>query len=1308
LHNHTSASTFDGCQTPETFVRRLDELNLPGAAITDHGVLYAWPEFQETCEAEGLKPVLGVESYFVEDFDRVQKLREKGGAARTDREDAICSTRFHQVLLAKTQTGLQNLMALASWAGDEGFYHQPTIDFRQLKTHAEGLIATSSCVQGLIPQIALGNPPFAGLSKAERARKLCAVTETYLDLFGADFYLEAHRHGIEDEEQMNRAVRWLSDRYDLPVITANDCHYARESDYELQDAKVRVSMSDPGDPFYIDEGESYAHRELHVKSAQEMIDLFPEFPEAAENTLDVFDQCNARLPLGEGDYFFPEYPQLNPDETAYERLIRECADRFLQRYPNPTPEHKERMRYELQVIEEMGFSNYFLIVADIVRAARAQGIDVGPGRGSAAGSMVTYVLGITGLDPLKHDLLFDRFLNPERVTMPDIDIDFDDTRREEVFQYIYDRYGEDRVAKVITFSTYKTKGTLKDVGKIFHYEPAELNALTKKIPDEVDTDPMDEVLDASDELRQKARRDDRFAQVCRIAENLYGMESHTGIHAAAVVITPGPLNDYLPTERDRSSDEIKTQFDGDQLEDIGLLKMDILGLKTLREIRTAIEFIEARTGEPFDESVLEARDDEAVYTDVFGEGDTKGIFQFESGGMREYLSAMTPTEFDHITAMNALYRPGPMKLIPDFIERMHGEQEVQYLHEDVHDAVKNEVDDILDDTYGIMVFQEQIMQVCRRLAGFSLGEADIMRRAVGKKKEKLLQQQKEKFVTGCQEEGYTEALGDTIFDLIEEFADYGFNKCVTGDTTLWGNSETVGEMCEALQVGERHDTTAYSMNDRGEIVENEVLIVAPQGEQPVYEITVEGIGLNGEGKHRTIRATANHKFPVKDASAGANGYVEKRVDKIIESDVLFVSPEGVEGVGVLIDSIKFVGTEEVYDVTMAGEPHNFVTGEGIVTCNSHAAAYSAIAYQQAYLKKYHPTAFFASVIRAEDDDDEQAALIQDAKKHGIEVRPPSINRSGRKFTPVEGETAIQFGLGTLKHVGKEAQSILEERQKGPFQSYEDFVLRAIPNKSALRSLIKAGALDAFEKTRAAMFEAMEDLLTYARKMRDYRRGDRKSKPDQPAVRNVAEWPPKMRFRQERDVAGIYTSGQPIDRFPALTSGFDDREYRRPSRRYGDADFRLRCGAILSISEAKTKNDNPMWWVRYLTADGVLEEPVFAFRHEHIAERLEPDVPSLVISKADVTGEYAGKYSIQNVIPMRRLPKEWAQVMHIQLDPGADRADVEALTADLPDGDTQIWAKPVSGQNTDFEFGHGIELDPSTIREARRLGTVRVY
>ncbi len=914
---------------------------------------------------------------------------------------------------------------------------------------------------------------------------------------------------------MNDLVQYLASKYDIPVITANDCHYAREEDYEIQKVRTCLSLSEGGgENLHFDDPEAtkYAHENMHIKGAGEMIDLFEEFPEAATNTMRIAEACDARLPMDEGEYFFPEFPDLGPAETPKERLTQECAKGFRQRYPNASQAHQDRMRYELGVIDEMGFNDYFLIVADLVRWAKSQGIRVGPGRGSAAGSMVTYCLGITNLDPMKHDLLFDRFLNRARTTMPDIDIDFDDDRREEVISYIGERYGEDRVTEVITFDRYKLKSSVRNLGRIFGLKPTEQDAVADKIEqveEEEGADTMEEALEVSPDLRQKRENDERFDRICKRADALQGLARHPGRHPAAVIVTPGEMTDYVPTRTMKSGgeDHTVTHFDGDQLEDIGLLKIDVLGLAALNEIDTALEMAQD-LGHDITEEDLDGRDDPAVYENIFAEGDTRGIFQFESGGMRQFLAEMEPTEFVHIAAMNALYRPGPMEQIPSFIDRMHGEEETIYIDRSIHDQIKEDVADVLDDTYGIMVFQEQVMQVCRRLAGFDLGEADIMRRAIGKKKQKLLMEQKQKFVQGCIDQGYGRELGETIFQKIEEFADYAFNR-------------------------------------------------------------------------------------------------------------------------------------------------------------AHSSSYAALAYKQAYIKHYCPAAFYAAAVQAEGDDDKRAALIRGLHKRGIEVKRPSVNESKAKFAATE-EGVARFGLSTIKNVGSEAEVFLEEREKGgPFESFMGCLCRCTPNARAVKALIKAGAFDDFGLSRATMMENHDKVLTYARKRRKYQRGSRKSMPDAPQIHEVAAFPRKSRFRQEREVAVTYTSGAPTDEVEWLARHLSGHEHVHKGTKY-----RLELATVMQVEEATTRTGNRMWWVTYRTADGEVPDSAAMWdsTYEAISEHLEPDTPVVLVLETDVAGDYAGSYTVENAVPARQIPARLGQVACVETDsPEAARSALERLSQ-LPEGE----------------------------------------
>ncbi|WP_259227830.1 DNA polymerase III subunit alpha [Salinibacter ruber] len=986
-----------------------------------------------------------------------------------------------------------------------------------MSQHSEGIIATSSCVQGILPKLALGEDQFSHLSKRERIEKAHEVTETYLDIFGDDFYLEAHRHGMEDEETMNDLVQYLSGKYDIPVITANDCHYTRPEDYEIQKVRTCLSRSEGGGDNVLltdEDGGRFAHENMHVKSAEEMISLFEEFPDAAENTMRIAESCGARLPMEEGEYFFPEFPDLGPAETPKERLTEECAKGFRRRYPGATQAHKDRMRYELGVIDEMGFNDYFLIVSDVVQWAKAQGIRVGPGRGSAAGSMVTYCLGITDLDPMAHGLLFDRFLNHARTTMPDIDIDFDDTRREEVIRHIRTKYGEDRVSEAITFNRFQLRQAIRDTSRVFGLKPTEQDDVAdeiKAIRKEHDVDTVEGLLEVSPKLRRKRQDDERFNKTCEKAKDMIGLARHPGRHPAAVIVTPDETSEHVPTQALTSSGEkhIVTQFDGDQLEDLGLLKIDVLGLSALSEIDRALEM--ARDlGYDISEEDLESRDDPKVYEEIFATGDTKGVFQFESDGMRQFLEQMEPTEFVHIAAMNALYRPGPMQQIPEFIARMHGEEETIYIDPSIHDAIKDDVAGILDDTYGIMVFQEQVMQVCQEVAGFSLGQADIMRRAIGKKKEKLLMEQKQKFVEGCIEQGYDRSLGETIFQKIEEFADYAFNR-------------------------------------------------------------------------------------------------------------------------------------------------------------AHSSSYAALAYKQAYLKCYCREAFQAAIVQSKSDDGDRADQIRELRREGVDVKRPSINKSKAEFAAT-GEGEVRFGLSTIKYVGKEAQVFLEERETGgPFESFMECLCRCTPNARAVKALIKAGAFDDFDLSRAAMMEAHDKVLTYARKRRSYKQGSRKSMPDAPKVHDVAEFPRQSRFQQEREVASTYTGGPPTDDFQWLARHLSGHEHTYKGTRY-----RLELATVMEVREATTSTGKRMWWVTYQTAGYEIPDSAAMWdsTYEEIGDHLRPDTAVMLVLETDVRGEYAGSYTVENAVPARQIPARFGQVACVETQsPEAARSALERLS-ELPEGEME--------------------------------------
>jgi len=744
LHCHTQYSLLDGAAGIDPLIESAERRNIPAVAITDHGNLYGVPEFYTTAQDSDVQPIIGCEFY----------LTPSGIQDKSD------STRYHQVLLAKNQTGYENLMSLSSTSFLEGFYYKPRIDRDLLREHHEGLIATTCCLQGEVPQAILNRGE-------ERARELF---EEYLNIFGDDYYIELQDHDIDDQHTVNEVLIEWAREYDVEVLATNDVHYVDRQDHEAQDLLLCLQTGDDyNDPNRL----RFSNDEFYLKDPEGMAAALTGIPEefqrkALVNTNKVADKCNFELPMG--DLLMPHYPIPDGFEGMDEYLRHLTFKRAKERYGEDLPQDVvERLDHELNIIADMGYSGYFLIVQDFTEAARELDVRVGPGRGSAAGSCVSYCLGITDVDPIEYDLLFERFLNPERVSMPDIDIDFDDRGRSKVIDYVVEKYGQENVCQIITFGTMGAKTVVRDVSRVLDIPLDRADEIAKMIPEGPGVD-LDQAFEENPDFRALKDADDpEVRKMMQYAEVLEGSVRHTGVHAAGVIIAPGEVSDYVPVSVSKSKGEkvVTTQYDGDWVEEFGLLKMDFLGLKTLTLIEDAVDLVEETRGVEIDIDNIPL-DDKKTF-ELFQRGDTVSIFQFESTGMREWLRKLKPTEIDDLIAMNALYRPGPMENIPTYIARKHGREEVEYPHP--------LLEDILEPTYGIAVFQEQVMQMARELAGFSLGEADILRRAMGKKKEKLMRKQRKKFVEGCKAENdIDEEEANELFDIINEFAGYGFNK----------------------------------------------------------------------------------------------------------------------------------------------------------------------------------------------------------------------------------------------------------------------------------------------------------------------------------------------------------------------------------------------------------------------------------------------------------------------------------------------------------------------------------------------------
>ncbi|RAV06566.1 DNA polymerase III subunit alpha [Paenibacillus sp. YN15] len=742
LHVHSEYSLLDGAARIEELAAEAAKLGMSALALTDHGAMYGVVPFYKACVKHGVKPILGCELYVAEGSMKDKLSRQE---QRT----------WHLILLAKNRTGYENLMELVSRAHLDGFHYKPRVDFALLSRHAEGLICLSACLGGEVAQHVLHD-------RYEEAKQTAL---RYKELFGDDYYLELQDHGMLEQKKVNQGIIRLSGETGIPLVATNDVHYLHAEDYEAQDILICIGTGKTVD----DESRLKFHsNQMYLRTAGEMEELFHYVPEALANTAAIAEACSLELVFGQS--ILPAFEPLPEGSTAPAYLMELCQEGLAFRYqdrpewqdPAWRKQVEERLRYELAVIERMGYSDYFLIVWDFIRFAHQQGIAVGPGRGSSAGSLVAYVLRITDVDPIRYNLLFERFLNPERVSMPDIDIDFSDERRDEVIGYVVAKYGRDRVAQIITFGTMAAKAAVRDVGRVLNLPYSEVDRTAKMIPFQLGIT-LDDALKLNPELHKQYVQNPRIGKLLDLARRVEGMPRHASTHAAGVVISRERLTRHVPLQEGTDGTPL-TQFAMENLEAVGLLKMDFLGLRTLSIIERTLRWLEEYTGKPV--RFGEVPDSDPATYELMSRGDTTGVFQLESAGIRRVLRDLKPSGFEDVISVVALYRPGPMEFIPKYIAGKHGQIQVEYPHPNL--------EPILKDTYGIIVYQEQIMQIASRMAGFSLGEADLLRRAVSKKKREVLDQERKHFVAGSVGLGYTEEEANRVYDMIVRFADYGF------------------------------------------------------------------------------------------------------------------------------------------------------------------------------------------------------------------------------------------------------------------------------------------------------------------------------------------------------------------------------------------------------------------------------------------------------------------------------------------------------------------------------------------------------
>ena len=814
LHVHTEYSLLDGSNKIKEYVARVKELGMNSAAITDHGVMFGCIDFYKAAKEAGIKPILGCEVYVAP-------------GSRFDRETVKGEERYyHLVLLAENDLGYSNLTKIVSKGYVDGFYYKPRVDMEILKQYHEGIIALSACLAGEVPRYLVRNFYEEGKKAALR----------YQEIFGkGNFFLELQDHGIPEQRLVNQQLMRMSQETGIELVATNDVHYTYESDADSHDILLCIQT---GKKVSDEDRMRYEGGQYYVKSEEEMRSLFPYALQALENTQKIADRCEVNIEFGVTKLPWFDVPE---GYTAWEYLNKLCREGLERLYDPVTEELKERLDYELNTIRTMGYVDYFLIVWDFIKFARDHEIMVGPGRGSAAGSLVSYTLGITQLDPMRYQLLFERFLNPERVTMPDIDVDFCFERRQEVIDYVTRKYGKDRVVQIVTFGTLAARGVIRDVGRVLDMPYAQVDSIAKMIPTELNIT-IDKALTMNHELKELYESDDEVHYLIDMSRRLEGLPRHTSMHAAGVVISQKPVDEYVPLSR-ASDGTLVTQFTMTTLEELGLLKMDFLGLRTLTVIQNAVHLAERSSGQKIDISAIDYNDPKVL--EMIGSGKTEGVFQLESGGMKNFMKELKPKSLEDIIAGISLYRPGPMDFIPQYIKGKNHPETVTY------DTPL--LKPILEQTYGCIVYQEQVMQIVQALAGYSLGRADLLRRAMSKKKAAVMEKERESFVygnpedgvPGCVNNGISEKIANKIYDEMIDFAKYAFNKshaaayAVVSYQTAWLKYYYPVEFMAALMtscIDNPGKVAEYILNSR----QMGISILPPDVNQSEGIFTVEG------------------------------------------------------------------------------------------------------------------------------------------------------------------------------------------------------------------------------------------------------------------------------------------------------------------------------------------------------------------------------------------------------------------------------------------------------------------------------------
>lgn len=1044
LHTHSEYSLLDGACRIKPLVKRAADLGMPALALTDHGVMYGALPFYEAAKKAGIKPVIGCEVYVA-----------KG--SRHDREGRRGHDQFHLVLLAKNDTGYQNLLNLVTAAQLEGFYYKPRVDKELLSQYSEGLIALSACLAGEVAQDVLN-------SDGEQA--LHTIAE-YQEIFGRDnWYLEVQDHGIPEQQKLNQFLLEATVKTGVPLVATNDIHYLEAGDAGPHEIllciQTSTTMSDP-------KRMRFSTPEFYLKSQQQMAELFKAFPGAVENTVEIAERCCLDFEFGRQQ--LPDLPI--PDGLTPEEYLKKQAWEGLEkRYPDASAEIRDRMEYELDTIIKCGFAKYLLIVQDFATFARGRSILAGV-RGSAAGSIVNYCLGITSVDPIFYKLTFERFLNIERIQMPDVDFDFQDDRREEVIHYVSERYGADHVAQIITFGTLAARAAVKDVGRALEVPLSEVNRIAKMIPSMPVGTTISQALEANPELKTAYDQDPKVKNLIDTAMRLEGISRNSSTHAAGVIVSRDPLTQHSPLQRSGKG-ELITQYGSGELAKIGLLKMDFLGLINLTIIDRCLKLMKQNKGVDLALGDIPL-DDQKAY-EILGKGETTGVFQLESAGMRRYIKELRPQSVKELSAMVALYRPGPIAHIPRYINSKFGRQKIHYLHP--------KLEPILEETYGVIVYQDQVMQIVQAIAGFTLGHADILRRAMGKKDAGKMAHERDNFMEGAKQNGVDGKAATEIFDMIEPFAGYAFNK-------------------------------------------------------------------------------------------------------------------------------------------------------------AHAVCYGTVAYQTAYLKANYPVEYLTALLASHAENQEKVALeVEEARRLGIQVLPPDINRSDAEFSIDPDGKSIRFGLSAIKNCGRALVDaiVAERRENGPYKGVADLVIRCAPegslNRSAFESLAKVGALDGLHPCRRGLVECAEDLFAkVARSAKSARSGQTGlfDEVEDEAVSDLCvdipeceEYGRAEKLAAEKDLMGLYVSDHPLNEHAEVLRARTDATVQSLSEADDNAVVTL-GGVITGIKYHFTKRKNEkMAFITLEDLTGTVRVTIFPSvfaLSEHLIER-----DNLVIIKGKVQHQDSGSDS----------------------------------------------------------------------------------